>query len=65
MSANEHSIPFIDVNRIVGKLIDAMTDEDIDKIKQLLMEAPLGYMPKTEAESTIDATMQKQMSQVN
>lgn len=63
LSANEHSIPFIDVNRIVGKLIDAMTDEDIDKIKQLLMEAPLGYMPKTEAESTIDAAMEKQMSQ--
>ncbi|WP_448250179.1 polysaccharide biosynthesis protein [Thalassotalea agariperforans] len=57
LTANEHSIPYIDVSRIVGNLVDAMTDEDIDKIKQLLMAAPLGYHPKTAEESTVDATM--------
>jgi FlaA1/EpsC-like NDP-sugar epimerase len=57
LTANEHSIPYIDVSRIVGNLVDAMTDEDIDKIKQLLMAAPLGYQPKTAKESTVDATM--------
>ncbi|MGJ8692050.1 MAG: polysaccharide biosynthesis protein [Thalassotalea sp.] len=48
LTANEHSIPYIEVNRIVGNLIDAMTDEDIGKIRQLLMAAPLGYMPKSD-----------------
>lgn len=45
LTANESSIPYLEVNRILGRLIDAMTDEDIDKIKWLLMNAPLGYKP--------------------
>lgn len=45
LTANESSIPYLEVNKILGRLIDAMTDEDVDKIKWLLMNAPLGYQP--------------------
>lgn len=54
LTANEHSIPYLEVNQILGNLVDAMTDENIEKIRQLLMAAPLGYQPKTTKESESD-----------
>lgn len=46
LTANEKSISWMEVSNILLQLTEAMEEEDISKIKQLLMEAPLGYQPK-------------------
>ena len=46
LTANEKSISWMEVSRILLRLTEAMEEEDISKIKQLLMDAPLGYQPK-------------------
>jgi FlaA1/EpsC-like NDP-sugar epimerase len=44
-SANERSLPWAEVTKIIYNLNEAMREEDVAKIKQLLMDAPLGYQP--------------------
>jgi len=45
LSANERSLPWAEVTKIISNLNDAMRDEDVPKIKQLLVDAPLEYQP--------------------
>jgi len=45
LSANERSLPWADVTKIIDNLTNAMREEDVPKIKQLLIQAPLGYQP--------------------
>ncbi|MFB0979909.1 MAG: nucleoside-diphosphate sugar epimerase/dehydratase [Alteromonadaceae bacterium] len=45
LSANERSLPWAEVTKIIYNLNEAMREEDVAKIKQLLMDAPLGYQP--------------------
>jgi len=45
LSANERSLPWIEVTKIISNLNDAMREEDVSKIRQLLIDAPLGYQP--------------------
>lgn len=47
LSANERSLPWAEVTKIISNLNDAMRAEDVPKIKQLLVEAPLGYRPNS------------------
>jgi len=61
LSANERSLPWADVAKIISDLTDAMREEDVSTIKKLLIKAPLGYQPspsihegsKTESEKII------------
>ena len=63
LTANERSIHWTDVAKIIDQLKDAMRDEDETKIRQLLIAAPLDYQPaansvKTEkAESDTDSNV--------
>lgn len=45
LTANEKSISWPDVIKIISKLTDAMREEDVYKIRQILMDSPLGYQP--------------------
>jgi len=45
LSANERSIPWVEVTKIISNLNEAMRDEDVQKIRQLLIDAPLDYKP--------------------
>jgi FlaA1/EpsC-like NDP-sugar epimerase len=45
LSANEPSLPWAEVTKIISNLDDAMREEDVSKIRQLLIDAPLGYQP--------------------
>lgn len=56
LTANERSLSWPEVNIILNSLNDAMRDEDTDRLRQILMEAPLEYSPdqKKEVESKPD-----------
>tara|TARA_R110000850_G_scaffold120102_1_gene237474 strand:- start:545 stop:1198 length:654 start_codon:yes stop_codon:yes gene_type:complete len=45
LTANERSLHYSDVAKIIAQLKDAMRDEDETKIRQLLIAAPLDYQP--------------------
>ncbi|MFD2165473.1 polysaccharide biosynthesis protein [Thalassotalea euphylliae] len=45
MTANEISLPWPEVNQLLDKVITAMKDENIAEIRQILIDAPLGYAP--------------------
>ncbi|MEW6983704.1 polysaccharide biosynthesis protein [Colwelliaceae bacterium 6471] len=45
LTANEHSCSWLEISKILHRLTDAMEAEDVTKIRQLLMDAPLGYKP--------------------
>lgn len=45
LSANERSLPWSEVTKIIANLNDAMLEEDVARIKQLLIDAPLDYQP--------------------
>lgn len=45
LTANERSLHYSDVAKIIDELKDAMRDEDEAKIRQLLIAAPLDYQP--------------------
>ena len=47
LRANELSVPWADVAKMISQLTDAMRDEDVLKIKALLKEFPLEYQPNT------------------
>ena len=47
LTANERSLSWPDINVILNKINDAMCDEDIDSLRQILLDAPLEYQPDT------------------
>ncbi|XPF93367.1 polysaccharide biosynthesis protein [Colwellia sp. RE-S-Sl-9] len=47
LTANEKSIPWDDVITILEHLTQAITNEDDKQIRQILLNAPLGYNPST------------------
>ncbi|WP_448567839.1 polysaccharide biosynthesis protein [Thalassotalea ganghwensis] len=47
LTANERSLSWPEVNRILNDLNDAMRAEDIDRLKAILLKAPLDYQPQT------------------
>jgi FlaA1/EpsC-like NDP-sugar epimerase len=49
LTANERSLHWSEVAIIIDQLKDAMRDEDEDKIRQLLIDAPLEYQPAVSA----------------
>ncbi|GHE89777.1 polysaccharide biosynthesis protein [Thalassotalea profundi] len=46
LTANERSLSWPEVNVILNDLNDAMRAEDVDKLKQILLNAPLEYQPE-------------------
>ncbi|MBL4942470.1 MAG: polysaccharide biosynthesis protein [Colwellia sp.] len=52
LRANEHSVPWPDVAKMISQLTDAMRDEDVLKIKELLMDFPLEYRPNASSSDT-------------
>lgn len=51
LSANERSLCWPDVNRILNNINDAMRAEDTDKLREILLEAPLEYSPDKRPDS--------------
>lgn len=45
LKANEYSVPWADVAKMIAQLTDAMRDENVSQIKTLLMDFPLDYQP--------------------
>ena len=45
LTANERSCSWLEISTILNQLTEAMEAEDVAKIRQLLMDAPLGYQP--------------------
>jgi FlaA1/EpsC-like NDP-sugar epimerase len=45
LRANEYSLPWSDVAKMISQLTDAMRDEDVSKIRALLQEFPLEFQP--------------------
>ncbi|REL36982.1 polysaccharide biosynthesis protein [Thalassotalea euphylliae] len=45
LTANERSISWAEVMVLLNKITEAMKDDNIDEIRQLLIEAPLGFVP--------------------
>lgn len=67
LTANERSISWAEVNKILLRLTDAMEEENVSAIRQLLMDAPLDYTPETHSnktESTVDG-ISKPMEEPN
>ena len=46
LSASERSLPWAEVTNIIHKIINAMKNEDVDKVRSILLEAPLDYTPE-------------------
>lgn len=46
LTANERSLSWPEVNIILNDLNDAMRAEDVEKLKQILIKAPLEYKPE-------------------
>ncbi len=47
LTADERSISWSEVVKILHRLTDAMEEENVSEIRQLLMDAPLDYTPET------------------
>lgn len=47
LTANEQSINWADVNRLLERITNAMKDENVSEIRQLLIDAPLGFTPES------------------
>ena len=45
LRANEFSLPWPDVAKMISQLTDAMRDENVAKIRELLIDFPLEYQP--------------------
>lgn len=52
LTANERSISWSEVVTILNRLTDAMEEENVSEIRQLLMDAPLDYTPETHSANT-------------
>ena len=48
MSAKEKSLPYTDLENLLHKLSSAIEFYDLEKIKELFMEAPLDFQPSDE-----------------
>jgi FlaA1/EpsC-like NDP-sugar epimerase len=51
LTANERSLSWADVNVILNNLHDAMAEENTDKMREILINAPLEYRPETSEQS--------------
>lgn len=62
LTANEHSIPWDDVQTILDHLTQAISNEDVKQIRQILLNAPLGYNPSNpeQKEKTLTQFKDKQ-----
>ncbi|GAA5135710.1 polysaccharide biosynthesis protein [Thalassotalea piscium] len=54
LTANERSLSWPEVNVILNDLNDAMRAEDVGKLKQILLNAPLEYQPETHTSNKED-----------
>jgi len=61
LSANERSLPWAEVAKIISNLTDAMREEDVNKIKQLLMAAPLEYQPDKSNNIKLDSIVEEDL----
>ena len=52
LTANERSIAWSEVVKILNRLTDAMEEENVPEIRQMLMDAPLDYTPETHSKAT-------------
>ena len=62
LTANERFLCWPDVNVILNNINDAMRAEDTDKLRQILLDAPLAYNPEPNAEPTNKETDNTQAS---
>ncbi len=60
LTANERSLCWPDVNIILNKINDAMRAEDTDKLRQILLDAPLQYRPDNKASEVKVETEEKE-----
>lgn len=61
LTANERFLCWPDVNVILNNINDAMRAEDTEKLRQILLDAPLAYSPEKKAEtSASNSTNKKQ-----
>lgn len=62
LTANERSLPWSEVMRLLTKLTDTMQDENVAEIRKLLIDAPLGYMPEDQTSTAVTkpSTSEKQ-----
>lgn len=65
LRANEHSVPWADVAKMISQLTDAMRDEDVLKIKELLKVFPLEYQPNSSEESNKNAEEKEELLYVS
>ena len=64
LTANERSLSWPQVNRVLNDINNAMSAEDTEKLKQILIEAPLEYTPKTKETNEHDkAIIDQQLNQ--
>ncbi len=52
LTANERSLSWPDVKKILNELNDAMRDEDLDRLRQILLQAPLDYQPDNQPKNS-------------
>ena len=52
LTANERFLCWPDVNVILNNINDAMRAEDTEKLRQILLDAPLAYNPEKKAETS-------------
>jgi len=50
LRANEYSLPWPDVAKMISQLTDAMRNENVTKIRELLIDFPLEYQPNSSIE---------------
>jgi FlaA1/EpsC-like NDP-sugar epimerase len=62
LTANERYLPWVDVQSILDSLTQAIENENVDKIRQILVDAPLEYRPSApnkKAENTQDIKLKQ------
>ncbi len=64
LTANERSLHYSDVAKIIDQLIEAMRDKDEVKIRQILVAAPLDYQPTNNKKLIVESISEKTCSQV-
>ena len=60
LRANEYSLPWPDVAKMISQLTDAMRDEDVAKIRELLVEFPIEYQPNSADKNVAEPHVEKQ-----